>query len=604
MSRFFVNRPIVAMVIAIIMVLVGIVSFLSLPVAQYPNIVPPEIAVNATYVGGDALTVEKSVATPIEQQMSGVDHMNYMYSLNASNGSMKLTVNFDVTTDPNIDQVLTQMRESQAESQLPSSVRDYGITVAKSTSAPLMVISLSSPTGQFDSKFLANYAYINLNDPLLRVPGIASVSVFGAGQYALRIWVDPNKLAALNITTPEIENALLSQNTVNPAGQIGGEPIPPGQPFTNTVLAQGRLVTEEQFGNVVIRAEPNGAFVRVKEGGRGELGAQNYSMTSTFNGKPAAVLAIYQLPGSNAVNAAKGVRQLLEQLKGRFPSGLDYSVSLDTTLAVTAGMEEIYKTLVEAMILVIIVVFIFLQGWRATLIPLCAVPVSLIGTFAVFPLLGFSVNTLSLLGLVLAIGLVVDDAIVVVEAVEHHIEHGLSPRDAAIKAMDEVSGPVIAIALILAAVFIPTAFIPGITGRLYQQFAVTIAVSVIFSAFNALSLSPALAALLLRPRKESRGPLAFFFKGFNKIFGSATDGYVNVCRVLMRRGLVTVLFLVLVLVATGWLGKRIPVGFLPDEDQGYLYANLSLPDAASLERTDNAAKKVEDILLNILGVEQ
>jgi len=603
MSKFFINRPIVAMVIAILMVIVGIVSFLSLPVAQYPNIVPPEIAVNATYVGGDALTVEKSVATPIEQQMSGVDHMNYMYSLNASNGSMKLTVNFDVTTDPNIDQVLTQMRESQAESQLPSSVRDYGITVAKSTAAPLMVISLFSPTGQFDSTFLANYAYINLNDPILRVPGIGSISIFGSGQYAMRIWVDPNKLAALNMTTPEIEKAVSVQNTVNPAGQIGGEPIPPGQPYTNTVLAQGRLETEEQFGNIVLRAEPNGAYVRVKDVGRVELGSQTYTQTSSFDGKPAAVVAIYQLPGSNAVNAAKGVRALMKQLSQKFPSGLDYSVSLDTTLAVTAGMEEIYKTLVEAMILVIIVVFIFLQGWRATLIPLVAVPVSLVGTFAVFPLLGFSVNTLSLLGLVLAIGLVVDDAIVVVEAVELHIEHGLSPKEATLKAMEEVSGPVVAIALILAAVFIPTAFVPGITGRLYQQFAVTIAVSVIISAFNALTLSPALSALLLRPKKESRGPLAFFFKGFNNIFGSATNGYVHVCRMLMRRGLLCVLFLVLVVVATGWLGGKIPQGFVPTEDQGYLYANLQLPDSASLQRTTAACQQVEQILLKTPGIQ-
>src|SRR5271165_448814 len=604
MSRFFINRPIVAMVISIIMVIVGVVSFLSLPVAQYPNIVPPEIAVNTTYVGADALTVEQSVATPIEQQMSGVDHMNYMYSLNASNGTMKLTVDYDIATDPNIDQVLTQMRESQAESQLPSSVRDYGITVAKSTAAPLMVISLSSPSGQFDSKFLANYAFINLNDPIVRVPGIASVSVFGAGQYALRIWVDPNKLAALNITTPEIERAISAQNTVNPAGQVGGEPIPPGQAYTKTVLAQGRLITEEQFGNIVIRAEPNGSFVRIRDVGRVELGSQTYSMTSTFNGKPAAVLAIYQLPGSNAVDAAKGVRQLMAQLKDRFPSGITYSISLDTTLAVTAGMEEIYKTLAEAMLLVILVVFVFLQGWRATLIPLCAVPVSLVSTFAVFPLLGFSVNTLSLLGLVLAIGLVVDDAIVVVEAVEHHIENGLSPRDAALKAMQEVSGPVIAIALILAAVFIPTAFIPGITGRLYQQFAVTIAVSVIFSAFNALTLSPALAALLLRPKKKSgRGPLAFFFNGFNKVFGSATNGYVGVCRLLMRRGLFWMLLLIPVLYATGWLGKKLPSSFVPSEDQGYFYANLQLPEAASLQRTSAACKKVEDIIRNTPGVE-
>jgi HAE1 family hydrophobic/amphiphilic exporter-1 len=604
MAKFFINRPIVSMVIAIIMVIVGIVSFLSLPVAQYPNIVPPEIAINTTFVGGDALTVEQSVATPIEQQLSGVDHLNYMYSLNASNGSMKETVNFDIATDPNIDQVLTQLRESQAESQLPSSVRDYGVTVAKSTSAPLMVISLYSPTGEFDSKFLANYSYINLNDAILRVSGVGSISVFGAGQYALRVWVDPNKLAALNITTPEIERAISSQNTVNPAGQVGGEPIPAGQAFTNTVLAQGRLQTEEQFGNIVVRASSNGSFVRIKDVGRVELGSQNYSQISSFNGKPAAVLAIYQLPGSNAVNAAKGVRALMAQLKERFPSGLDYSISLDTTLAVTAGLEEIYKTLAEAVLLVILVVFVFLQGWRATLIPLTAVPVSLIGTFALFPLLGFSVNTLSLLGLVLAIGVVVDDAIVVVEAVEHHIEQGLSPKDAALKAMEEVTGPVIATALILAAVFIPTAFIPGITGRLYQQFAVTIAVSVMFSAFNALTLSPALSALLLRPKKKSgRGPLVFFFNGFNKVFGSATDGYVGVCRMLMRRGFLCILFLVLVLFAAGWLGGKIPHGFVPIEDQGYLYANLSLPETASLQRTAAASKQVEDILRKTPGVQ-
>jgi HAE1 family hydrophobic/amphiphilic exporter-1 len=604
MARFFINRPIVAMVISIIMVIVGVVSFLSLPVAQYPNIVPPEIQVNANYVGADALTVEQSVATPIEQQMSGVDHMNYMYSTSASSGAMRLTVNFDVATDPNIDQVLTQLRESQAESQLPSNVRNYGVTVAKSTSSPLMVISLFSPTGQFDSKFLANYAVINLNDAINRVNGISSVSVFGAGQYALRVWLNPDKLANLTMTVPEIINAINAQNNVNPAGQIGGEPIPAGQDFTNTVLAQGRLETEEQFGEIVLRATPSGSFVRLKDVGRVELGAQNYSQTSSFNGKPAAVLAIYQLPGSNAVNAAKGVRELLQQLKPRFPSGLDYSVSLDTTLAVTAGMEEIYKTLAEAMLLVIIVVFIFLQGWRATLIPLCAVPVSLVATFALFPMLGFSINTLSLLGLVLAIGLVVDDAIVVVEAVEHYIEHGLTPKEAAFKAMEDVSGPVIAIALILAAVFIPTAFIPGITGRLYQQFAVTIAVSVIFSAFNALTLSPALAALLLRPKKKNgRGPLNAFFNQFNKGFGSVTNGYVGVCGLLMRRTIISVLFLILVLVVLGLLGKKLPQGFLPNEDQGYIYANLTLPDASSLQRTDAAAKHVEAILRATPGVQ-
>jgi len=604
MSKFFINRPIVSIVISIIMVIVGVVSFLSLPVAQYPNIVPPETTVNATYVGGDALTVEKSVATPIEQQMSGVDRMNYMYSLNASNGSMKETVNFDVATDPNIDQVLTQMRTSQAQPQLPTSVQNYGVTVAKSTASPLMVISLYSPTGQFDSKFLANYCYINLNDPILRVPGVGSVTVFGAGQYAMRVWVDPNKLAALNMTTPEIESAIEAQNTVNPAGQVGGEPIPPGQPFTNTVLTQGRLETEKEFGNIVIRATTNGAFVRIRDVGRVDLGAQNYSQTATYNGKPAAAIAVYQLPGSNAVNAAKGVRELMAMLSQRFPSGLQYSVALDTTLAVKAGMDEIYKTLFEAMLLVILVVFVFLQGWRATLIPLFAVPVSLVGTFAVFPLLGFSVNTLSLLGLVLAIGLVVDDAIVVVEAVEHHIEQGLSPRDASLKAMEQVSSPVVAVALILAAVFIPTAFIPGITGRLYQQFAVTIAVSVIFSAFNALTLSPALSALLLRPKKKlGRGPLNLFFNGFNKVFGSATEGYIRICQLLMRRVVLCVLFLVLVVVATGLLGGKIPSGFVPIEDQGYLFGNLSLPETASLQRTAAACQDVEDILRKTPGVE-
>src|SRR5882762_3276959 len=535
MAKFFVNRPIVAMVISIIMTIAGIVAFLSLPVAQYPNIVPPEMQVNTTYVGADALTVEQSVATPIEQQMSGVDRMNYMYSTNANNGAMRLVVNFDVASDPNTDQVLTQMRQSQAESQLPTDVRNYGITVAKSTSAPLMVVTLTSPEGNYDSIFLANYAYINLVDAMTRVPGIASVTVFGAGQYATRIWVDPDKLANLNITVPEIVSAINAQNTVNPAGQIGAEPIPRGQPFTNTVRSQGRLITEADFADIVLRANVNGSFVRIKDVARVELGAQTYAQNSRVNGKPAAVLGLYQLPGTNAIQAVEGVRKLMEELKQRFPVGLEYDVALDTTAAVTEGIHDIYKTLFEAMILVIVVVFIFLQGWRATLIPLLAVPVSLVGTFMVFPLLGFSVNTLSLLGLVLAIGLVVDDAIVVVEAVEHHIEHGLSPREATLRAMREVSGPVIGIALILASVFVPVAFMSGIQGRLNKQFAVTIAISVLISAFNALTLSPALAAMLLRPRKESKGLLARSFGSFNHRFSWATQRYVSLSHVLIRK---------------------------------------------------------------------
>src|SRR5246500_3435688 len=604
MASFFIRRPIVAMVISILMVFIGIAAMLGLPTAQFPNIAPPEVQVKATYPGADAVTVEQSVATPIEQQMSGVDNMNYMYSNNANNGQITLTVNFDIKTDPNTDQILAQMRTNQANSQLPADVVNYGVTVQKSTTAPLMLVNLYSPKGSYDNIYLANYSYINLNDQLTRVPGIASVTVFGAGQYAMRCWVKPDKLAKMGVTVPEIVKAIQTQNTVNPAGQIGGEPVPKGQEFTYAVLAQGRLPSPEEFGQIVIRANTDGSIVRLKDVARLDLGAQTYNLVGRYSGKPAAVVAVYQLPGSNAVQAAAGVRKLMAEVKQRFPQDLEYDIALDTTLAVTEGISEIKHTLFEAIILVILVVYIFLQGWRATLIPLLAVPVSLIGTFVVFPALGFSINTLSLFGLVLAIGLVVDDAIVVVEAVEHHIEHGLSPKDATLKAMQEVSGPVIAIALILAAVFIPTAFVPGITGRLYQQFALTIAISVIISAFNALTLSPALSALLLRPRKESRGPLGFFFRGFNSGFLKATHGYVSVCRMLIRRSIVSVLLLALVLVGTGWLGKRIPVGFLPDEDQGYLYANLSLPDAASLERTDNAAKQVEKILLNIPGVEK
>ena len=499
MARFFINRPIVAMVISILMVIIGLVAMTGLPTAQFPDIVPPEIKVSTTYTGADALTLEQAVATPIEQEMSGVDNMNYMYSINANNGETKLTVNFDIKTDTNTDQLLVQMRKGQAESQLPADVRNYGVKVEKSTSSPLIMFGLYSPNGTYDNTFLANYCYININDQMTRIKGIASVTVFGAGKYAMRLWVKPDQLAKLNITIPEIVDAVNTQNTVNPAGQVGAEPVPAGQEFTYAVRAQGRLQSAEEFGNVVLRANPDGSIVRVSDVARIELGAQTYSMEGRLNGKPAAVIALYQMPGSNAVEAAAGAKKLMEELKERFPPDLDYVVSLDTTLAVTEGIKEIKHTLFEALVLVILVVFLFLQGWRATLIPLLAVPVSLVGTFMFFPLFGFSINTLSLFGLVLAIGLVVDDAIVVVEAVEHHIEHGLSPKEATFKAMEEVSGPVIAIAIILAAVFVPTAFIPGITGRLYQQFALTIALSVIISAFNALTLSPALCALLLKP---------------------------------------------------------------------------------------------------------
>jgi HAE1 family hydrophobic/amphiphilic exporter-1 len=603
MSKFFINRPIVAMVISILMVVAGIVAMLGLPTAQFPKIAPPEIQVQTTYIGADAETVAQSVATPIEQQMSGVDNMQYMYSLNGSDGSLKLTVNFDIATETNTDQILSQMRSNQATSQLPSSVNQYGVTVQKSTATPLMLVALYSPSNIYDNVFLANYGIININDALTRVPGVASVTVFGAGQYAMRCWVNPDKLASLGVTVPEIVNAIQTQNTVNPAGQIGSEPVPNGQDFTYTVRAPGRLPSAEEFSQIIVRAQPDGGILRLKDVARIELGAQTYALQGRLNGKAAAILAIYQLPGTNAVKTAEGVRKLMAESKTRFPKGLDYAIPLDTTLAVTEGINEIKHTLFEAIALVILVVFIFLQGWRATLIPLLAVPVSLIGTFMVFPMLGFSINTLSLFGLVLAIGLVVDDAIVVVEAVEHHIEHGLTPKEATVKAMEEVSGPVIAIALILSAVFIPTAFIPGITGRMYQQFAVTISISVIFSAFNALTLSPALSAMLLKPRKQSRGPLGMFFRWFNRVFGRATDGYVTGCDFLIRKAGFAFVLLLAVSLAGGFFGKKIPTSFLPDEDQGFVYAGVQLPDASSLQRTSEAAKQVEALIQKTPGVE-
>jgi HAE1 family hydrophobic/amphiphilic exporter-1 len=602
MYKFFIERPIVSMVIAAIMVIVGVVAVLGLPTAQFPNIADPQIQVLATYVGADALTVEQSVATPIEQQMSGVDNMEYMYSLNANNGQVTLTVDFNVKTDASTDQILTQMRQNQAASQLPTAVNNYGVTVQKSTMAPMMLFDLYSPNGAYDSRFLANYTYINLKDGLTQVPGIASVSVFGAGQYAMRIWVKPDQLAKLQVTVPDIINAIQVQNNVNPAGQVGGEPVPPGQEYTYAVRAQGRLINEQEFGEIVVRAQPDGSVLRLRDVARIELGAQVYNMLGRLDGKPSAVIAVYQMPGSNAVAAAKGAIAYMEEQKKRFPPGLDYVTALDTTLPVTEGIKEIEHTLLEALVLVILVVYIFLQGWRATLIPLLAVPVSLIGTFMVFPLLGFSVNTLSLFGLVLAIGLVVDDAIVVVEAVEHHIEHGLSPKEASLKAMEEVSAPVIGIAVILSAVFIPTAFVPGITGRLYQQFAVTIAVSVIFSAFNALTLSPALSALLLRPKKESRGPLGKFFAWFNRVFTSATNHYVTWCRFFIHKLSFAVILLLGFTVLAGFSGSKLPVSFLPNEDQGYVFVVQQLPDASSLQRTSAAAEKVEEILMKTPGI--
>jgi hydrophobic/amphiphilic exporter-1 (mainly G- bacteria), HAE1 family len=611
MAKFFINRPIVAIVIAILMVLVGVVALLGLPTSQFPNIADPMIQVKATYPGADAQTVAESVATPIEQQMSGVSGMNYMYSLSASSGGGgTLYVDFKLGTDVNTDQILAQMRTGQANSQLPTEVVQQGVLVQPGTTAPFMLLDLYSPSGVYDNIFLANYAIINLQYALTRVSGVSQVQIYGAGPYAMRIWVNPDRLANLGVTVSDITSAVKAQNKVNPAGQVGGEPVPAGQQFTYNVRAPGRLPTVEEFNQIVVRAQPDGSVLRLKDVARVELGSQYYSYLARLGvsgegkpAQPAALIALYLTPGSNAIETRNAVLKMMGEAQGRFPQGLNYIVALDTTLAVSEGIHEIYKTLIEALLLVIVVVYIFLQGFRATLIPLLAVPVSLIGTFAIFPSLGFSINTLSLFGLVLAIGLVVDDAIVVVEAVEHHIEHGLSPHDATIKAMEEVSGPVIAIALILAAVFVPTAFVPGITGQLYKQFAVTIAVSVLFSAFNALTLSPALSAMLLRPRKPARGPLGAFFRWFNRIFGRATDGYVSFCNVLIHKAGFAFILLALLTVGAGLFGKAIPKGFLPDEDQGYLYAGLQLPHASSLQRSSEASREVEKAILETPGVQ-
>jgi HAE1 family hydrophobic/amphiphilic exporter-1 len=602
MSAFFIRRPIVAMVIAIITVIVGAVSLLGLPIAQFPQILPPQINLTTTYTGADALTIEQSVATPIEQQMNGVDRMLYIQSTNANDGSMNQVITFDVGTDIDVDNVLVNNRYAQAQAFLPQDVKNFGVTIKKSLAFPLMVISLYSPDGRYDPSFLANYSLININDALLRVKGVGDIRNLGSADYSMRIWLKPDLLARLGLTVTDIQNAVRAQNVVNPAGQLGAEPAPPGQQLTYTLRAQGRLVEAEEFGNVLIRENPDGSSVRLKDIARIELGSLNYQQYGTFNGKPAAVIAAFQSPGSNALDVAENIRKTMQALATHFPPGIEYKVSLDTTAPVKAGIREIVETLLEAIALVVLVVFVFLQSWRATLIPLLTVPVSLIGAFAMFPALGFSVNTLSLFGLVLAIGLVVDDAIVVVEAVEHHIEEGMAPREATLRAMSEVSGPVVAIALILAAVFIPVAFMSGVTGRLYQQFALTIAVSVLISAFNALTLSPALAAMLLRPRSAPKGIFGKLGAGFNKWFGRATDGYVAVNRRLVRKLAIPLLLLLGFTAFSVFLGGKLPSGFIPDEDQGYAVIGVQLPDGASLQRTRAVYDQVDAILAKEPGI--
>ena len=603
MAKFFINRPIVAIVISIITVIAGLVGIAKLPVAQLPDIVPPQINVSATYTGADAVTIEQSVATPLEQQMNGVDNMLYMMSTNANDGTMTLKVTYDVGTNVDIDQVNTQNRVSQASPNLPTSVNQYGVTVKKLMGLPLLVLAVYSPNSTYNGQFLGNYATININDALLRVKGVGQVTNFGAADYAMRIWVKPDQLTKLGLTVTDLMNAVQQQSAVNPAGQIGGEPAPKGQQFTYAVRAPGRLVNPEDFGKIIVRQNPDGSTVRMTDVSRIELGSLVYQQIGRYNGKPAVIIAVYQAPGSNALTVAKQVKEQMEELKSRFPSNLEYVVAMDTTLPITEGMKEIVTTLGEALVLVIIVVFLFLQNWRATLIPLLAVPVSLIGTFAIFPLLGFSINTLSLFGLILAIGLVVDDAIVVVEAVELHIEHGLSPKEATEKAMEEVTAPVIGIALVLSAVFVPMAAMGGIKGLLNQQFAMTIAISVLISAFNALTLSPALSAMLLRHRKKSKGPLGKFFDWFNRIFERMTGGYVSWSHFLIRRWVIALLLLAGLSVIAVRMGGRLPTSFIPEEDQGYAFLQIQLPDAASLQRTDAVMRKIDEVLAHTHGVQ-
>lgn len=603
MSNFFINRPIVAMVISILTVLVGIVVIRGLSVEQYPFLAPPNIRVTGTYPGASAEAVEQSVATPIEQEVNGVDRMIYMKSSNTSDGRMLLDVNFEVGTDQDTANVLTQNRVSTAAARLPTEVNQQGVTVKKQSPSILMVISLYSPKDAYDANFLINYAGINLRDQILRIPGIAQVDLFGGTDYGMRIWIRPDRLAKLGLTPAEVIAAVKEQNLQAPAGKIGGAPTPKDQEFTETLSAPGRLITPEEFENVIIRQTATGAVVRVKDIGRAELGSQDYNSFGRLNGKPGGAMAVYLLPGANQLKAAETIYETMEHAKSLFPSDMDYKIVYDTTPAVEASIHEIMKTFVEALILVTLVVFIFLQNIRATIIPLITIPVSLIGTFIFFPVLGFSINTLSMFGLVLAIGIVVDDAIVVVEAVIHHLEHGLSPKEATFQAMKEVSAPVIGIALILSAVFVPVALLGGLVGSMYKQFALTIAISVLLSAFNALSLTPALCAMLLKEPKPMRGPLGVFFRGFNKVFDVTTGGYVSVARLLIRRSIITIGIVGVVVLGALMFARAIPSGFIPDEDQGIFGVNVQLPPGASLARTSAVLKQVEEILAKTEGVE-
>jgi HAE1 family hydrophobic/amphiphilic exporter-1 len=597
MGAFFVRRPIVAMVIAIIIIIVGAVSLIGLPIEQYPNLTPPIVQVRATYTGANAVNVEESVATPLEQQINGVDNMIYMKSTNANDGTMVIDVSFDVGTDPDMNTVLAQNRVSAATAKLPEAVKKLGVTTEKSLPNILMLITLTSD-GRYDQDFLGNYALINIKDQLARVKGIGRVNVLGASDYSMRIWIKPDRLSQLGITVPEIINAINEQNIIVPGGKFGAEPAPPGTEFTYTVRLPERFSSPEAFGEIVIRTQSDGSQVKLKHIATINLGVETYNMIPRLNKETCAIVALYQAPGSNAVELAESIIKEMEILKENFPESIKYNVSLDSTAPITAGIKDIVVTLIIALILVILVVFIFIQDWRATLIPTLAIPVSLIGAFMFFPALGFTINVLSLLGLVLAIGIVVDDAIVVVEAVQVNIANGMNAKEATVDAMAKVTAPVIATTLVLIAVFIPVAGMAGITGLLYQQFAITIVVSVIVSSVNALTLSPALCSLLLKKPEPYKGSLGWFFGKFDKGMNKVTDSYMSFTNIVSRKIKRGLIFIIIMTVLAGIFGKLVPGGFIPEEDMGYFYVNMQLPDAASIQRSDVVAQEIEEILLD------
>jgi len=598
-SRFFIERPIFASVISIVIVIAGVVTLGTLPIAQYPEITPPTVQVSASYPGANARVVAETVAAPIEQEVNGVEDMIYMSSTSANNGSYTLTVTFEIGTNLDMAQVLVQNRVKLAEPNLPEEAKRQGINTKKKSTNIILFISLFSSDERHDELFLSNYATLRIRDALSRVPGVGEVSIFPQSDYSMRIWLDPHQLKSRRITTQEVLDAIREQNVQVAAGQVGQPPAPQGQSFQLAVNVLGRLSDIGQFEDIIVKSGEDGGITRLADVARIELGGVSYDITSGLSGVPSASIAIYQLPGANALQVADEVRARMAELSQLFPEGMEYKVPYDTTIFVEQSIKEVYITLFQAAALVFLVLFLFLQDWRATLVPAVTIPVSLIGTFAVMGLLGFSLNMLTLFGLVLAIGVVVDDAIVVVEATMSHMERGLKAKEAAIKAMSEVAGPVIATTLVLLAVFIPAAFLPGITGQMYRQFAITIAVSTVFSSINALTMSPALAALLLKPPKERKN---IFFRGFDTLFKHTERGYMGLARSLVRRTLVMMVLFLGIAAATGWQFTKVPTGFLPNEDQGYLLVNIQLPDAASLERTTEVLEGIDAILKETRGV--